>query len=361
MKAQPVYREWSAMEILRGMEIVLREQNFSPVRLDVMLRKLRKQAKAGTLRFQDLDHEWLFRICTAHLMMHEYDWIGWEFRDSWAARVCTQPGTFRWPRWDGSKSRVLVLAEQGIGDEIWYSSCYPDLAEDVEEAWIECDNRLIPIFERSFPPNLHFISRWLYPERRVVPRISDYWEGFREGLPITHYIPSGNIPKLYRRHIADFPNRHGFLEPDQALVHRWSTRISNEGLKLGVSWKGRQGIVEELQRLKGLSLQYHEMDSHGYLTVPHGVDLSNDIDTVLALIYSLERIVTVPNAVAHLAGASGVRTDVVLPPPIFSTAEDAFHNRCRGDWPKDQNDFYQNVVMWHGYKPWADANKEYVK
>ena len=48
---------------------------------------------------------------------------------------------------------ILVTAEQGVGDEVMYASCIPDLINlNPKQIILECDLRLAPLFARSFPP-----------------------------------------------------------------------------------------------------------------------------------------------------------------------------------------------------------------
>ena len=60
--------------------------------------------------------------------------------------------------WTGGslkKKRLLVRAEQGVGDQILFASLIPDLAAraDAEggSVVLECEPRLVPLFARSFP------------------------------------------------------------------------------------------------------------------------------------------------------------------------------------------------------------------
>ena len=57
------------------------------------------------------------------------------------------------PAWDYQKTdqRLLVWAEQGIGDHIFYGSLLSELLEDVPNLLVQIDKRLIPIFTRSLP------------------------------------------------------------------------------------------------------------------------------------------------------------------------------------------------------------------
>ena len=62
------------------------------------------------------------------------------------------------PRWNGGslkKTRLLVTAEQGIGDQVMFASMIPDLAaraaRDGGSVVLECEKRLAGLFARSFP------------------------------------------------------------------------------------------------------------------------------------------------------------------------------------------------------------------
>lgn len=58
------------------------------------------------------------------------------------------------PRWTGVNGlKIIAYGEQGIGDEISFASCIPDLqagAGTPNEVFIECDKRLVGLFKRSF-------------------------------------------------------------------------------------------------------------------------------------------------------------------------------------------------------------------
>jgi len=59
----------------------------------------------------------------------------------------------RVPQWAPADTgaRVMVYREQGVGDEIMMASLYPDLIDAARDVVIECDDRLVPLFARSFP------------------------------------------------------------------------------------------------------------------------------------------------------------------------------------------------------------------
>ena len=59
------------------------------------------------------------------------------------------------PPWGGQPlagRTILVYGEQGIGDEIMFASCLPDLLEQAGRVIVACESRLVPLFRRSFAP-----------------------------------------------------------------------------------------------------------------------------------------------------------------------------------------------------------------
>jgi Tfp pilus assembly protein PilF len=54
------------------------------------------------------------------------------------------------PMWEGQPGTVVVYGNQGLGDEIAFSSCIPDAMQKAEII-IDCDHRLEGLFKRSFP------------------------------------------------------------------------------------------------------------------------------------------------------------------------------------------------------------------
>ena len=76
--------------------------------------------------------------------------------------------------WDGSNlngKSILVWAEQGIGDEIMFTSILPTLSQMTEKIIIECNLRLVPLFQRSFP-QIQFFSRQNPPHLHLLDKIS---------------------------------------------------------------------------------------------------------------------------------------------------------------------------------------------
>ncbi|HWP00058.1 MAG TPA: tetratricopeptide repeat protein, partial [Methylococcus sp.] len=161
------------------------------------------------------------------------------FREGWEAHEhrLRLPGSprerFPFPEWDGrtldSEETLLVCAEQGIGDEILFASCIPDLRKRAERVIVECDPRLEGLFQRSFP-GIRFVGKRFQP---VGSWLRD--------LPSIHrQVALGSLPRFFRNAWDDFPRHGGYLIPDVDRMRRWKERLDGlgPGLKIGLSWRG---------------------------------------------------------------------------------------------------------------------------
>ena len=231
----------------------------------------------------------------------------------------------RWPEWDGTLlegKSLFIRSEQGIGDEIMFASCLPDVVRTGCSAVIECSARLGPLFQRSFPA-----TRVVAPES--YPTLSNE--------EIDREILAGSLPRYFRRAVADFPAHEGYLVADAVRVAFWKTRLAEmgDGLKIGISWRG--GVQTTRRSLRSVplaqwlpilrchgahfvSLQYGDaagelgelQERHG-IEIEHWQDAIDDLDETAALIGALDLVITVQTAVAHLSGALGKTAWVMIP------------------------------------------------
>ena len=274
-------------------------------------------------------HEARLNRALAHLQLGHFA-AGW---DDYEARHALQ-GTLRSRNlpaeadWQGQPltgRTVTVYGEQGLGDQIMFASCLPQLLAEAAQCEIHCDPRLQALFQRSFPSAaVKSASQHAAPAASVRARATD----IRIGV--------GSLPCRYRRSSSDFPMHEGYLVPNAASVDRWRERLVGlgPGLKVGISWRGgtraTRGFLRsiDLARLAVLNLpgcrfvdlQYGDTASErgdvarelGWQLNhwPEGID---DIDQCAALVAALDLVVTVQTAVAHLAGALGKPVWIVVP------------------------------------------------
>lgn len=239
----------------------------------------------------------------------------------------------RWaPDISGPDIHLLVYAEQGLGDEVMFATCFPELQERLARGGlgsvtIECTDRLRPLFERSFP-EFRFFDRIRKQEQRLHP--ADYGTIVGE-RGCTHEVATGSLPKLFRPDQTRFPNTSAILVPDPDKVAYWRRWLSSkgDGPWIGLSWRSRAkrdleavyypgsgnlGPVLHIPGTAFVTLQYDEdaeelarieAENDVRILRPESLDLTNDLDGVTALISALDVVVSPQNLVLSLAGALG--------------------------------------------------------
>jgi tetratricopeptide (TPR) repeat protein len=236
---------------------------------------------------------------------------------------------FPFPRWQGEDlggRTILVHAEQGIGDEILFASCLPQLIARARRCVIECAPKLAPIFARSFPSAKVHAGLQSDPVDWAAP------------LGIDVQISVGSLPLHLRRNEGAFPPPAAYLRADATKVERWRERLRalGTGRAIGVSWRGgttrtrterRSLALDELApllRLPGhqfVSLQYGDgaaaelaqlAGATGF-RVHHWPEAIDDYDETAALATALDGIVSVCTAIVHLGGALGRPVWVATP------------------------------------------------
>jgi tetratricopeptide (TPR) repeat protein len=236
-------------------------------------------------------------------------------------------------RWDGAPldgRSILILSEQGIGDQVMFASCLPDLLKGAGvgagNSFIECDPRLVPLFARAFP-QITAIAKSVDPV--ALPPVGP--------CDVTEHL--GTIPRFLRRRIEDFPRTAGSLRPDPALVAKWRSSLARCGsaLKVGISWFGgkeaetrrRRSIPLELWQpifqvpgVRFINIQYGPAaaDARGArrqfgISLDDGTDCDPllDLDDFAAKIAALDLVLSVDNSTAHLAAAIGQSVWTLLP------------------------------------------------
>lgn len=312
---------WAAFDLVFDAQNIDGGSRFARERIKKNLRKLIEKHGVGVM-----SPTMRYSYCSARLYLGDFsDWWGWEFRGmydegpsrSWAADLYWSETWL--PKWGGGRVKnLLVLGEQGIGDQVFYASCLPDVMARVDNVVFECDPRLHRLLERSFP-GLRCENERPFEDRRT------------ERTP-SAYIPAADMLRV-RKHRNDFPGK-SYLKPDPARVRDFGLYAG----RTGIGWSGRQGRLDALS-LGGsgaVSLQWNE--THPEIEAPL-IDLKDDIDGVVALCSVLERVVCVPSSIHHFAGAAGVKTQIVVPP--YGSGE------MRTQLPFDYSTAYGGKLPWY--------------
>ena len=204
------------------------------------------------------------------------------------------------PRWESHdladiKGKTVVLVgEQGLGDEVLFLNTAQDLLDAIGpdgELRIACEYRLVELVQRSLPLAKvgHHTSVKL--EGRDVRTANHLDDG------ADYWTPMGDPLIALRPSLESFPKRPAFLTPDPGRVQVWRDYL--DGIGDGVNFINLQygEIAKELQQAKDM----FGVDIHQ----PQGIDLKMDLDDIAAFASSCDLVIGPMNATSNLAAASG--------------------------------------------------------
>jgi tetratricopeptide (TPR) repeat protein len=244
------------------------------------------------------------------------------------------------PIWKGEALAgrdVLVIGEQGLGDEVMFANTLSDIAAAIGPSGkmkVAVDARLIPLVARSLPSAK--VGNYLNTSHnakdvRLVP-----WAGKPDFV-----MPLGSALPHLRQTLGEFPGK-AFLTPDPQRVASYRAELaSRPGLKIGLCWRSmlinaqRQKYFSAIDAWKDIlavpgvsfvNLQYGDavneiarakslfgVDIHRF----EGLDLKNDLDGAAALSAACDLVISAPTAAAALAGAVGTEVWFLTAGPVW--------------------------------------------
>jgi len=266
-----------------------------------------------------------FLISELQLLTGDFEagWVGREAR--WKTRVTKGYPKLSQPMWLGdgpvAGKTILVFADEGLGDTIQFARYLPMLAARGAQVILWVDDPL-----SSLLSGLSGVSRLLVK--------SDPLPAFDLHCPIC------SLPLAFRTRIETIPPGVYLPRPAQARMQAWENRLENRlenhlgprrKPRVGLAWSGNPNHWNDhnrslqLQELSGLldldaafvSLQKDpKPDDRAQLERTSIIDLTahlTDLAETAALMSCLDLVITVDTGVAHLAGALGRPTWILLP------------------------------------------------
>jgi tetratricopeptide (TPR) repeat protein len=252
-------------------------------------------------------------------------WINFEARWSGSPELEQVPDFYPELRWHGQHltgKTLMVWGEQGFGDVFQFTRFVPALAARVREAGgqmtVCCFAKVFPLIQRSFADC----------GVKIVPHDS------AEPFAFDYHVPLGSLPLILGTTLETLPSPAMYLRHDEARSAAWSERLANgRRLRVGLAWSGSRthqrnplrSVPPELyaRALRDLSdVDFYSLQIDGADDVARMVrdglkliDLTGELssfDETAAFIASLDLVVTVCTSVAHLAGALGKPTWLLL-------------------------------------------------
>ena len=291
-----------------------------------------KEAKVfynKAIKINPYDYKLMYAYCALQLKLNNFS-SSWDLFDS---RLLIEKNKVKLKNFElfknnlfadlklNPENKLLILREQGIGEEILFSSIYKDIIDNFKNIKIEADKRLVSIFSRSFKNDI-FVEDGYYSENS---KISEF----------DNIIYAGSMIKFFRKRKIDFTNNNYLLARND-IIYKYKEKLSNykEKLKIGISWKSVINIYGSLKSLSIkdfeplftsdrliINLQYGNIDNdkeylstqNKFLKIFNDLDLFNDIESCIGLLKNLDLFITVSNSTAHFAGALGIPTILICP------------------------------------------------
>jgi hypothetical protein len=283
----------------------------------------------------------------------ERGWTGYEAR--WRFReVHRKPRVFKQPRWNGEEldgQRILLHAEQGLGDTIQFCR-YAALVASRGGVLIL---QVQPAAERlmqSLP-----VVRAGLAETAVL--------GTEQPL-FDCECPLMSLPSVFRTTVERVPWPGAYLGADPALALEKRAEFPEIGLRprVGLAWAGNPRYKADSQRSMRLETLLPLLRREGFTWVSlqkgeaaeqlgclpddvfvwDGSSRERDLAETAALMATLDLVITTDTCIAHLAGAMGKPVWILLPyvsdwrwmqeterTPWYPTAR-LIRQRVPGDW-----------------------------
>ncbi len=281
-----------------------------------------------------------FNLAVSYLIMGDYarGWPAYEARWQYEHLAGTEP-RYKQPRWRGEDLQgktILVVGEQGHGDNIQFSRFLMNLHAAGARVLFQTTEGLIPLLGTS--PMISWIGRY-----DQEPPEFDYW------------IPIMSIPGILGITLENLTRQVQYINAPADKAAAWLTTLgAKKRMRVGFSWSGRRdawlnrhkgmpfedmlALIKNNPEYEWINLQVDATDEEDQQLAAAGVtrypgSVQSFADTA-GLINCLDVVLSVDTAIAHLAAAMGRPTWLML--QWFAT-----------DWrwmlDRDSNPWYSTV------------------
>ncbi len=240
-----------------------------------------------------------------------YEWRFQQEKLGNALRNYSQPRYFDQ---DLNHQTILLYAEQGLGDTIQFCRYAKLLADSATQVILEVQPSLLPVL-LTLDPRITVLASKTNHSR------------------FDYHSPLMSLPLVFKTMPDTIPAEESYLSVNPGKAVIWQQRLGEKRLpRIGLVWSGsaehsddqnRSMALELLKTLFDLPFEFHCLQKEvreGDLNVLQNhkslyayQDLLEDFSDTAALIAEMDLVISVDTAVAHLAGALGKLTWILLP------------------------------------------------
>lgn len=238
---------------------------------------------------------------------------------------------FEYKVWQGeslANKKVVILREQGIGDEIKFASNYGWIIEQAKHVDIFCSPRLANIFSKSFPSaNFHSVI-----EHNNWVSLPDDGTDYMKSADIV--VLAGDLPALHYQKYGAPLYKEAYYSISEATKKLWQDKllsiVGSSKPKVGLIWRSGRidssrsssylsekeaaQVIAAIPEVEFFNCMYVECDKEVKLInkitkrklyeIP-GLDQKNDFENTAAMLSCLDLVVGANTATLSLSLAVG--------------------------------------------------------
>ena len=235
---------------------------------------------------------------------------------------------FKQPKWTGKENisgkKIFIYSEQGLGDIIQFLRYLIKLSDMGAKVIFEAPDSLIEIF-KTLNENVHLIK-------------------YKEEIPEFDYHSAlMSLPLCFDTRIETIPSFESYLSADKNKSSDWKRILGEKNkFRVGLVWSGgirpfmeetsvtekKSIALKDFEILKEVDVEFYSLQKGAEpekelrdLTdnnwagpkLINYMDKVNDFSDTAALIDNLDLVISVCTSVAHLSGALGKKTWILIP------------------------------------------------
>lgn len=259
-----------------------------------------------------------FNLAVALLLMGDYTngWPAYEARWQYEHLAGTEP-KYKQPRWHGEDLKdktILVVGEQGHGDNIQFCRFLYNLHVAGAKIKLQVTDGLIPLLQSS----------------DIIQQLGAYTDDMGE---FDYWIPIMSVPGILGVTLQNLPSPVNYLNVDQGRQQEWLQVLGRKTrMRVGFCWSGRRDswlnqhksvpfhvildMIKSNPQYEWVNLQVDADPEEEAALLATGVQaypgsVKSFVDTA-ALIMAMDVVIGVDTAVSHLSGSLGRPTWIML-------------------------------------------------
>lgn len=233
---------------------------------------------------------------------------------------------------DLSDSTILVIADEGLGDNILFGRYLNNLSKIAKHVKYIARKELYDLFKYNFP------------DVEILTEVKDF-----EKIDCDYCVTTMDLPTCFKFDGTNYEQAEGYMNVDDKLVEEFKEKyVNKETFNIGIMHRGistqmleRNVLLQQLLPLTEIegvqlySFQYKEPDYRFKNTnvINLGKNFESFLDTAVA-VKSMDLMVSTDNGTLNLSGALGQKTFMLL------------RHIPDWRWPLDRKDdigWYKNV------------------